>query len=48
MRDETMQSVAFIKSPRNEDGSMIADEESKLDEAEESVIIKYKKSPTTS
>jgi hypothetical protein len=47
MRDETMQSVAFIKSPRNE-GSMIADEESKVDEGEESVIIKYKKSPTTS
>ena len=47
MREETMQSVAFIKSPRN-DGSMIADEESKVDEGEESVIIKYKKSPSTS
>jgi hypothetical protein len=47
MRDETMQSVAFIKSPRNEN-SLIADEESKLDEGEESVIIKHKKSATTS
>jgi hypothetical protein len=47
MRDETMQSVAFIKSPRNEN-SLIADEESKLDEGEESVIIKQKKSATNS